>query len=81
LASGATTCSALERNQQDDDEMRTTTTFRVLKDRYTGRATGSVFYLRYDQETGMLNPVQLKGDAVKASFENDTPQSSLPDGF
>jgi twinkle protein len=73
---------ALERNQQDDDpEMRITTTFRVLKDRYTGRATGSVFYLRYDQETGMLNPVNLKGDAVKASFENDTPQTTKPDGF
>jgi twinkle protein len=72
----------LERNQQDEDEsMRTTTTVRVLKDRYTGRSTGSVFYLRYDRETGMLNAVQLQGDAVKASFENDTPQSTQPDGF
>lgn len=45
----------LERDQQADAEnVRKTTTFRVLKDRYTGRATGEIFYLRYDQETGML---------------------------
>jgi twinkle protein len=45
----------LERNQQDDDpSVRGLTTFRVLKDRYTGRATGATFFLRYDQSTGML---------------------------
>ena len=43
----------LERNQQADDiEERHTTTFRVLKDRYTGRATGEVFYMGYNQEDG-----------------------------
>ena len=43
----------LERNQQADDvEERHTTTFRVLKDRYTGRATGEVFYMGYNQEAG-----------------------------
>lgn len=45
----------LERNQQsDDEEERTTTYFRVLKDRYTGRATGVVYALGYDRETGLL---------------------------
>lgn len=45
----------MERSQQDDDpEVRATTTFRVLKDRYTGRATGETFYLGYDHGTGML---------------------------
>jgi twinkle protein len=45
----------MERNQQADDEVeRTTTTFRVLKDRYTGRATGATFLLGYDRDTGML---------------------------
>jgi len=45
----------LERNQQSDDEAtRATTTFRVLKDRYTGRATGERLYFQYDQETGRL---------------------------
>jgi twinkle protein len=45
----------LERDQQsEDDSTRTTTTFRVLKDRYTGRATGATFALGYDRDTGML---------------------------
>ncbi|MFN4278322.1 MAG: DnaB-like helicase C-terminal domain-containing protein [Ferrovibrio sp.] len=50
----------LERNQQDDDEkMRTITTFRILKDRYTGRATGEVFYLGYERATGILFETEL----------------------
>lgn len=49
----------LERDQQDEDETRrATTTFRVLKDRYTGQATGQTFYLRYNQETGLLTEVE-----------------------
>jgi twinkle protein len=45
----------LERNQQAEDESeRQTTTFRILKDRYTGQATGKTFELNYDQKTGLL---------------------------
>lgn len=45
----------LERNQQADDETeRQTTTFRILKDRYTGQATGHVISLGYDAEAGRL---------------------------
>lgn len=45
----------LERDQQaEDPEVRQTTTFRVLKDRNTGQATGKCIYLGYDPETGML---------------------------
>ena len=45
----------LERNQQSDDETeRQTTTLRILKDRYTGQATGHVIALGYDAETGRL---------------------------
>jgi len=45
----------LERNQQSDDpEERSTTTFRVLKDRYTGQATGHTIPLGYDSNTGRL---------------------------
>ncbi len=45
----------LERNQQDDSETaRKVTTVRILKDRYTGRSTGEVFHIGYDQETGLL---------------------------
>ena len=46
----------LERNQQDDnEERRHLTTFRILKDRYTGQGTGVTFHLRYDAETGLLS--------------------------
>lgn len=45
----------LERNQQAEDELeRQTTTFRILKDRYTGQATGKTFTLFYDVATGRL---------------------------
>jgi twinkle protein len=55
---------ALERDQQADDLItRLTTMFRVLKDRYTGQATGQTFGIRYDQETGMLDEVSSEGDA------------------
>ena len=47
----------LERDQQaEDEEMRHTTTFRVLKDRYTGQSTGETFQLGYDKETGRIVP-------------------------
>jgi twinkle protein len=45
----------LERNQQAEDEReRQTTRFRILKDRYTGQATGQLLYLGYDKDTGRL---------------------------
>ena len=45
----------LERDQQHEDPTeRRTTTVRCLKDRYTGRATGKTFRIRYDHETGLL---------------------------
>ena len=47
----------LERNQQhDDDEIRNTTTVRVLKNRFTG-LTGPACYLLYDQDTGRMSSV------------------------
>ncbi|WP_338807248.1 toprim domain-containing protein [Pseudomonas chlororaphis] len=46
----------LERNQQDSDPVKAqTTTFRILKDRFTGQATGKVIYLAYDPITGLLS--------------------------
>lgn len=54
----------LERDQQSEDpELRCITTFRILKDRYTGQATGELIYLGYDRETGRL-------------FETSLPESS-----
>lgn len=46
----------LERNQQAEDPTEAQqTTFRVLKDRNTGQATGKTILLGYDQGTGMLS--------------------------
>ncbi len=45
----------LERDTQaEDEELRQVTTFRVLKDRFTGKATGLTFYLGYESESGIL---------------------------
>jgi twinkle protein len=45
----------LERNQQAADPvLRSITTLRILKDRYTGQATGHLLYLGYDPTTGRL---------------------------
>jgi twinkle protein len=45
----------LERDQQaEDPTVQSTTTFRILKDRYTGQATGKTFHLGYDATTGLL---------------------------
>ena len=42
----------LERNTQADDPViRSTSTFRILKDRLTGQAAGETFWLRYVPET------------------------------
>ena len=50
----------LERNKQDPDPVkRQTTTFRVLKDRFAGSATGEKFGLHYDRNTGYLNECPL----------------------
>ena len=55
----------LERDKQASDPiMRQTTTFRVLKDRYTGQATGEVFYLRYDGSNGRLFEVPKPAEEV-----------------
>jgi len=50
----------MERNQQaEDPEVKKTTTFRVLKDRNTGRATGATLGLTYDRDVGRLLPASL----------------------
>jgi len=53
----------LERNKQHSDPIkRQTTTFRVLKDRFTGRATGIKFGLQYNQSNGILREADLLED-------------------
>lgn len=51
----------LEREQQAEDETeRHTTILRVLKDRYTGKATGHTIMMGYDTDTGRLLPIGMK---------------------
>lgn len=53
----------MERNQQAEDVAeRQTTTFRILKDRYTGQATGITIPLGYDVDSGLLHEVKLEAD-------------------
>lgn len=58
----------LERDQQAaDEEERKLTVFRVLKDRYTGQATGKTFGLSYDEDTGRLFECDLP-DKTESPF-------------
>ena len=50
----------IERNKQDVGGI---TTFRVLKDRYTGDATGTTFGLAYDRDSGLLEECELGADS------------------
>jgi twinkle protein len=45
---------ALERNQQPEGDEERRTTFRILKDRFAGRATGKTILLDYNAETSVL---------------------------
>ena len=68
----------LERDQQDENEaMRSITAVRMLKDRYTGRSTGQVFYLGYERDTGWLFETTPEfGEekpASKSADDDDTP--------
>ena len=61
----------LERDQQaEDEDERRLTTFRILKDRFTGQSTGSVFHLTYDEETGRLGEA-FTDDAKGFGFKNE----------
>lgn len=60
----------LERNTQAEDaEERQTTTLRILKDRYTGRATGETITLKHDIETGLLCEASVFRDETTPSGE------------
>ena len=63
----------LERNTQAEDlEERQTTTFRVIKDRYTGQSTGETFYLGYDVDGGILYEKEWEPPAKKSGFGDTT---------
>lgn len=70
----------MERNQQADDEAeRNITTFRVLKDRFTGRGTGQVFHLGYDHQTGMLFETSAPDAAKSHGFKDESPNETNND--
>jgi twinkle protein len=63
----------LERNQQSEDEAeRSTTTFRILKDRNTGNSTGQVFYLGYDRDNGRLHETEKPEEGRSHGFRDET---------
>lgn len=54
----------LERDgQAEDEDVRSTTTLRILKDRLTGQSVGKTIRLRYDRETGMLSEADDPAEA------------------
>ena len=62
----------IERNQQaEDKDERSTATFRVLKDRYTGRSNGHFFTLTYNHDTGILEETDLPDDECPFDIEED----------
>jgi twinkle protein len=67
----------MERDQQNEDPIiATTTIFRILKDRYTGRSTGKTINLGFHSETGRLyvrddDPFKDK-DADTHGFSNES---------
>lgn len=73
----------LERDQQHENTvMRSITTVRFLKDRYTGRATGQVVHLGYDHDTGLLFETALPSEdapAAEYGFEEDDTSTGQSD--
>lgn len=59
----------IERNKQDINGV---TTFRVLKDRYTGDANGVTFGLQYDRATGRLKQCELPAEGEKQGFKDES---------
>lgn len=59
---------ALERNKQEPSEP---TTFRILKERETGDATGRTFGLAYNRDTGLFEEVELAEGGAEG-FKDET---------
>jgi twinkle protein len=63
---------AIERDQQDPSAP---TILRVLKDRETGDATGTLVGLEYDRETGRYNEIDLPDP--RSGFKDETRESDF----
>ena len=63
---------ALERNQQAEDvDIRHTSTFRILKDRFSGESTGATFELKFDSNTQQLHEVSNKTLFRQEPYESE----------
>ena len=67
----------LERNTQHKDAaLRNYSTFRVVKDRYTGRANGNTMCLRFDQGTGQLIESEFPAEEAQGFSNYSTDEDS-----
>lgn len=72
----------LERNQQSDNPVeRRTTTFRILKDRFTGAAAGETFHFSYDHDTGRLYECPPPDEQAPDYFEEQGPEEQDSTSF
>ena len=68
----------MERDQQSDDpDIRGTTLLRILKDRFTGDATGILIYLGYDRDTGRMYEKAMPAKANAFKDETETEAEAL----
>ena len=68
----------MERDQQSDDpDIRGTTLLRILKDRFTGDATGILIYLGYDRDTGRMYEKAMPAKANAYKDETETEAEAL----
>ncbi len=70
----------IERNQQADSTTeRNTSILRILKDRYTGQATGKCLHYLYDGITGRLNPCDEPDKSNPFPDDDDSPPFTTTD--
>jgi twinkle protein len=63
----------MERDQQNEDrEIATLTTFRILKDRLSGRSTGKVIHFGYDSSSSRLIAADAPPEGQKHGFKNQS---------
>jgi len=63
----------MERDQQNENpDIASCTVFRILKDRYTGDATGKLIYFGYDRDTGLLYEREAPSEGKSHGFRDET---------
>ena len=61
--------------ERDKQNLAGVTTFRVLKDRYTGDANGLTFGLSYDKDSGLLEQCDLPSEG--GDFKDNFPDGEF----